>query len=179
MSACKRTKTRRGDNAEVFVNRKSLVLIALLCLGCGASKTEVLIPATAAEVMEAVKNADANAVLVNVWATWCAPCVEEFPDIMAVYQQYKSQGLKVIFVSADFEDQADEARAFLKSQGVDFPTYLKLSDDRAFINTLDPYWSGAMPATWIYDSEVEKRHFWIGKASREFLQKKVRDVLSQ
>ncbi len=128
--------------------------------------------------MEAVKNADANAVLVNVWATWCAPCVEEFPDIVAVYRQYKNRGLKVVFVSVNFEDQADDARAFLKAQGVDFPTYLKLNDDRAFINTLDPNWSGAMPATWLYDGAGEKRHFWIGKVSREQLTKKIRDVLS-
>ena len=161
------------------MNRKSLVSIALLFLSCGASQTDVqLTPATAAEVMEAVKNADANAVLVNVWATWCAPCVEEFPDIVAVYRQYKNRGLKVVFVSVNFENQADDARAFLKAQGVDFPTYLKLSDDRAFINTLDPNWSGAMPATWLYDGAGEKRHFWIGKASREQLAKKIRDVLS-
>ena len=128
--------------------------------------------------MEAVKNADANAVLVNVWATWCAPCVEEFPDIVAVYRQYENRGLKVVFVSVNFENQADDARAFLKAQGVDFPTYLKLSDDRAFINTLDPNWSGAMPATWLYDGAGEKRHFWIGKVSREQLAKKIRDVLS-
>ena len=161
------------------MNRKSLVSIALLFLGCDASQTDLqLTPATAAEVMAAVKNADANAVLVNVWATWCVPCVEEFPDIVAVYRQYKNRGLKVVFVSVNFEDQADDARAFLKAQGVDFPTYLKLSDDRAFINTLDPNWSGAMPATWIYDGAGEKRHFWTGKASREQLEKKIRDVLS-
>ena len=162
-----------------FLKRKYPVFIALLFLSCDASQTDIqLTPATAAEIMEAVRHADANAVLVNVWATWCEPCVEEFPDIMAVYRQYKNQGLKVVFVSADFEDQADDVRAFLKTQGVDFPTYLKLSDDRAFINTLDPNWSGALPATWIYDGEGEKRHFWIGKASREQLKKKIRDVLS-
>ena len=160
------------------MKRKCFVFLALLFLSCDASQTDLqLIPATAAEVMDVIKNANANVVLVNVWATWCVPCVEEFPDIMAVYQQYKSRGLRVVFVSVDFEDQADDARVFLKTQGVDFPTYLKLSDDRAFINTLDPNWSGAMPATWIYDGEGEKRHFWIGKASREQLKKKIRDVL--
>ena len=51
-------------------------------------------------------------------------------------------GFEGRFCFCRFEDQADDARAFLKTQGVDFPTYLKLSDDRAFINTLDPNWSG-------------------------------------
>ena len=97
---------------------------------------------------------------------------------MALHQKYKDQGLKIIFVSADFEDQTDEALAFLKKQGVDFPTYIKSGKDMAFINTLDPHWSGALPATWIYDSSGTKRHFWEGKKTREIFEEKINDVLS-
>ena len=135
-----------------------------------------LIPATGEEILRAVENANAEVVLVNAWATWCQPCVEEFPDIMALHQKYKDQGLKIIFISADFENQADDALAFLKTQGVDFPTYLKSGKDMAFINTLDPHWAGALPATWVYDSNGTKRHFWEGKTSREVFENKIRDV---
>ncbi len=167
------------------MTRQLFVFLALFFISCGASKTDrasqtglLVIPASAEEILEAIAHADADVVLVNVWATWCPPCVEEFPDLMAVYQQYKNEGLKIIFISVDFEDHADVARAFLKAQGVDFPTYLKLSNDMAFINTLDPNWWGALPATWIYDSQGNKRHFWIGRASREHFETKIRDVLT-
>lgn len=166
------------------MKRHIFLFIALLFLSCDAPKTdrasnadEYLIPATAEEILKNIKNADARVVLVNVWATWCPPCVEEFPDLMAVYQDYKNQGLKLVFISVDFEGQTDGAVAFLKAHGVDFPSYLKLSSDRAFINTLDPNWGGAIPATWIYDSGGNKRHFWLGKTSRERFEEKIRDVL--
>ena len=168
------------------MERHIFVFLVLLLIGCDAPKTDrvsntdqYLIPATAEEILKNVKNTDARVVLVNVWATWCQPCVEEFPDLMAVYQQYKEQGVKLVFISADFEGQADGAIAFLKAQGVDFPSYLKLRSDRAFINTLDPNWSGAIPATWLYDSEGNKRYFWLGKTSREQFEKKIRDVLME
>ena len=168
------------------MERHIFIFLVLLLIGCDAPKTDrvsnkdqYLIPATAEEILKNVKNADARVVLVNVWATWCQPCVEEFPDLMAVYQEYKDQGLKLVFISADFEGQTDSAIAFLKAQGVDFPSYLKLSSDRAFINTLDPNWPGAIPATWLYDSEGNKRYFWLGKTSREQFEKKIRDVLME
>ena len=167
------------------LERYIFVFILLIFLNCGTPPTDLtsktglhLIPATGEEVLEAIENAGAKVVLVNAWATWCQPCVEEFPDIMAVHQKYKNQGLKLILISADFENQADDALAFLKKQGVDFPTYLKSGKDMAFINTLDPNWSGALPATWIYDSKGNKRHFWQGKTSREKFEKKILDVLT-
>ena len=167
------------------MKRYVIVFILSTFIGCCTSTTDLasktglhLIPATGKEVLEAIKKTDADVVLVNAWATWCQPCVEEFPDIMAVHQKYKNRGLKLIFISADFENQADDALAFLKTQGVDFPTYLKSGKDMAFINTLDPDWSGALPATWIYDSTGNKRHFWQGKTSHEIFEKKILDVLT-
>ncbi len=165
--------------------RYSIVFLLFIVLSCSAPPQNLpddaglqLIPATGETVLSAIENANAEVVLVNAWATWCQPCVEEFPDIMAVHQKYKAQGLKLIFVSADFENQSEDALAFLKSQGVDFPTYLKSGKDMAFINTLDPNWSGVLPATWIYDSKGNKRHFWQGKTSRAKFEEKIRDVLT-
>ena len=162
-----------------------IVFILLAVTSCNtphkdqAQKTGLhLIPATGKEVLRSIENASGSVVLVNAWATWCQPCVEEFPDIMAMHQKYKDQGLKIIFISADFETQTNNALAFLKEQGVDFPTYLKSGKDMAFINTLDPNWSGALPATWIFDQNGTKRHFWEGQASHETFEEKIRDVLN-
>ncbi|HYM81181.1 MAG TPA: TlpA disulfide reductase family protein, partial [Candidatus Limnocylindria bacterium] len=93
----------------------------------------------------------AEVVLVNIWATWCAPCREEFPDLMRLNERYRDRGLRLILVSADFEDQLPLARRFLAKQGVDFPSYLKTGDDMRFINAMDSRWTGALPATLIYD----------------------------
>lgn len=134
-------------------------------------------PATGVEIMQAIQNTQANATLVNVWATWCQPCVEEFPDIMKLHHTYKDQGLRIVFISADFEPKA--AETFLKNQGVDFPTFFKSGKDMAFIDALDPAWSGAIPASWVYDGKGEKRHFWEGKVSYETFEEKVLSVLQK
>ncbi|MEO8603545.1 MAG: hypothetical protein ABI629_13300, partial [bacterium] len=62
-------------------------------------------------------------------------------------------------------------------QGVDFPTYIKTGDDMQFINAFDPKWSGALPATFIYDGTGQLRHALLGKSSYAQFEAKVLDVL--
>ncbi len=102
-----------------------------------------------------------KAVLVNLWATWCGPCVEEFPHIVELQRKYRDQ-LKVIFVSADFDRKT--AIEFLKKQGVDWTTYYKTGKDEQFINSLSDKWTGAMPFTKIIDTEGNLVTSWENKA---------------
>jgi thiol-disulfide isomerase/thioredoxin len=104
----------------------------------------------------------ATATLVNIWASWCVPCREEFPELLRLERSYRRRGLRLALVSADFD--APAARAFLVKQGVSFRTYLKTGDDMTFINALDPRWSGALPATFVYDGAGRLVSFWEGKA---------------
>jgi len=150
------------------------VLICLLaCGGCGPREKAAAPPEPAAgppsrsagleQVVQAVNEPGAGAVLVNVWATWCAPCREEFPDLMRVHEEYREQGLRMVLVSADFEDQEADARRFLASQGVDFPSFIKTGDDMEFIEGMDRRWTGALPATFVYDGQGTLRHFQEGR----------------
>ena len=137
----------------------------------------VIVSATAEDILNAIRHNGAPATLVNVWATWCQPCREEFPDIMRLYRQYRDRGLRLVLICADFEENLPNAKAFLASQGVDFPSYLKAGKDMPFIDGLDPRWSGALPASWVFDARGVARHFWEGKASHETFERKVLDVL--
>jgi thiol-disulfide isomerase/thioredoxin len=136
-----------------------------------------LTPASAAEVLRAVRAPGARAVLVNVWATWCLPCREEMPDLLRLRRDYAERGVRLILVSGDFSGDAGEAAAFLGEQGVDFPTYLKKGPDMEFIDAFDPKWSGALPATFIYDADGHLRHSIHGVASYDQLEEKLRNVL--
>jgi thiol-disulfide isomerase/thioredoxin len=126
-----------------------------------------LIPATAEEVLRAVRRPGAAAVLVNVWATWCTPCREEFPELLRLARAYRARGLRLILVSADFDTERQAVEEFLAHQGVDFPTYWKRGADMDFIDRLSPKWSGALPATFIYDRRGVLRLFWEGKTTYE------------
>src|SRR5204863_5354086 len=82
-------------------------------------------PATSGRVLEAVRASRAPVTMVNVWATWCPPCREEFPDLVRFERDWRGRGVRVILVSADFEDQLPEVRAFLARHGVTAASWIK------------------------------------------------------
>ena len=142
-----------------------------------ASGAPTLLPGTAADVLDAVRAPGARVVLVNVWATWCIPCREEMPDLLRLRRAYAERGLRLILVSGDFTSDTDQAVAFLREQGVDFPTYLKKGSDMEFIDALDPHWSGALPVTLIYDGGGKRLDAIYGKGSYQQFEDKIRTAL--
>ncbi|MBA3571249.1 MAG: redoxin domain-containing protein [Pyrinomonadaceae bacterium] len=109
------------------------------------------------------RESTARPLLVNFWATWCDPCREEFPDLVKRYQQFRPQGLDMIAVSLDdLADIKTEVPKFLRQMRATMPAYLlNVPDPDQIISTVDPQWSGALPATFLYDAEgkVVFRHF--------------------
>jgi len=153
--------------------------VALALAGCAARAPEPSFePADAERVMAAVREPGARAVLVNVWATWCAPCRAEFPDLIRVAKELRGQGLRVVLVSADFDDALPQARAFLAEHDVDFPSYHKTGDDMKFINGLDSLWTGALPATILFDGAGHRVRFWEGKQTYDTFSQAVHEVLN-
>lgn len=161
----------------------------LLCLGvtlvsCGQTRRvrveDVQVaPVTAADIRRAVRESGAKAVLVNMWATWCGPCREEFPGLVRVARKYQGQGLKVMLVSADDEADMTAVKKFLAEEGVDFPAYIKAEKDQPFIDGLDKQWTGALPATFLYDGSGTLRDFWEGEVTFNAFELKVVKVLGK
>jgi thiol-disulfide isomerase/thioredoxin len=136
-------------------------------------------PITAADIQRAVRDPGAKAVLINVWATWCGPCREEFPELVRVARQYQGQGLKVLLVSADDDQDMAAVKKFLAEQGVDFPAYIKAEKDQPFIDGLDKRWTGALPATFLYDGSGKLRDFWEGGVTFNVFEQKVVEALGK
>lgn len=124
----------------------------------------VVVPVAAQDVMALATRPGQRATLVNVWATWCAPCKEEFPTLLRVARERERDGLRLVLISADFEDQLPAVHRFLAQQGVTDTTYLETGGEMVFINTLSPKWTGALPATFVYDRRGRLTDFWEGKA---------------
>jgi thiol-disulfide isomerase/thioredoxin len=139
--------------------------------------TAQLVPVTPAELASVIRTPGSKATLVNVWATWCQPCREEFPDLVKLQRAYRDRGLRLLFVSADFSEALPEAHVWLAQQGVDWRTYYKTGDDTQFIDSLDPRWSGALPGSFLYDSEGRLSRYWEGKADYATLEERVLSVL--
>jgi thiol-disulfide isomerase/thioredoxin len=123
-----------------------------------------LVPVAADGVRTLTARAGAHATVVNVWATWCAPCKEEFPSLLAVARARAPEGVRLVLVSADFDEQRPAVRAFLAVHGVADTTYIESGDQMAFIDALSPKWSGALPATFVYDAHGHLVKYWEGRA---------------
>jgi thiol-disulfide isomerase/thioredoxin len=117
------------------------------------------------QLSEIISNRGGRALFVNVWATWCAPCVEEFPDIVKTVNYYDSGDIDFISLNVDMSSQVDSlVIPFLKAfKAEDFKTYnIREKSAEAVINLLNPEWNGAIPATFIYDRKGNQRVFILG-----------------
>jgi thiol-disulfide isomerase/thioredoxin len=91
--------------------------------------------------------------VINFWATWCAPCVKELPDFEELNKKYKSKKFKMLLVSLDFMRMKESrllpfiAQHKLKAQVL----HLNEPDANLWIGIVNPTWSGAIPATLIYN----------------------------
>jgi len=173
-----------------------VALATLLVAGCGKTKqakapepppetqasaestSADVRPATLEEVQQAIRTPGSKAVLVNVWATWCAPCREEFPDLMRIRKEYREWGLRLVLVSADADTAIPAVRQFLDAEGVTFLTYLKQGADMPFIDGLDSLWSGALPATLLYDGAGNEKWFHEGKTTYDTLKTRIEAMLA-
>ena len=98
--------------------------------------------------------------LVNVWASWCPPCVAEFPDLVEVHRMYRNRQFEMIGINVEGPQGAGKVRSFLKKQEASFQNYLYNGDVYAFIEAVDPDWPGTIPYTLLIEpgGEVIYRH---------------------
>lgn len=118
--------------------------------------------------------------LVNFWATWCDPCREEFPDLVKINKQYSPQGLDFTAVSLDdLTEIKTSVPRFLRKMRVTVPTYLlNVSDPEIAINQMDPQWSGALPATFLYDAQGNLVYKRLGRIKVDELTAAIEKLLS-
>jgi thiol-disulfide isomerase/thioredoxin len=99
--------------------------------------------------------------LINLWATWCGPCIVEFPELIDINRMYRNRPFEFISISADDPEQHEEVLSFLKNCQASSRNLIFNSLHRdSLIDSIDPEWSGALPHTMLIKpgGEVLFRH---------------------
>jgi thiol-disulfide isomerase/thioredoxin len=114
-----------------------------------------------AGITELLKNGSNRYRLINIWATWCGPCVIEFPEFVTMQRMYGQRNFEVVSVSADKSSVVEKVKDFLAEHQAAFPNYIYSGEDQqAFISAIDPRWQGNLPYTMLVapGGEVVYRH---------------------
>lgn len=116
------------------------------------------------QIQELVRNASANKLrLINVWATWCGPCIVEFPELVAINRMYRGREFEMITISADAPEKKDQALAFLRKQQASSINYIFHIDDKyKLVEVLDKEWPGSLPYTLVVEPHGKILHRTMG-----------------
>jgi cytochrome c biogenesis protein CcmG/thiol:disulfide interchange protein DsbE len=161
------------------VRRASVLLafLAFLLAGCyrGSRPPRIGTAAPDFTVQDAdrtvtLRDLHGKVVVLNFWATWCAPCVEEMPSLVQLQQRFKDKGVSVVGVSIDVD--GDAYQKFLKDYKIDFVT-VRDPDQK----TSSLYGTSKWPETYIIDRDGIVRRKFIGAV--EWSQPEIVDFLSK
>ena len=128
----------------------------------GTAKTTATPPVVTSIDTDGLKNLvtkqRSGPLLVNFWATFCDPCRAEFPDLVKIDKDYRPQSLEFVTVSLDdATDIKTSVPKFLEEMKATMPAYLlDVNDPEPAIKLMDPRWSGALPATFLYNEKGEE-----------------------
>lgn len=103
-------------------------------------------------VKELLRNKSEKLRLINVWATWCGPCVIEFPELVNINRMYRGRDFEFITICLDDSAKMQKALKFLKDKQASGKNFLFNIDNKyALIEAVDPKWQGALPYTLIVE----------------------------
>ena len=102
----------------------------------------------AAGIKELIHNKSDKLRLINVWASWCGPCVMEFPDFVTIDRIYRSRNFEFISINADKLSRKDNVLKYLQKNEASNKNFIFDSDNNTeLVDAVDPQWTGALPYT--------------------------------
>ncbi len=126
-------------------------------------------------LLKMYRNTSDTTYVINFWATWCKPCVEELPDIEKINEKYGKEKVKVILVSMDFpEDYKKKLVPFVQKKQIRCPVVLLDEvDGNYFIPKISEKWTGSIPTTLIVNNAKKFETVYEHKITYELLEQQI------
>jgi len=154
-----------------------LGLVAALSPASGAAPPAKAV--TAGEFAALLQQQQGKVVLVNLWATWCVPCLREVPDLLRLESEFAGRGVMLVGVAVDDPSPgAAQVENFRQQYFPAFVTYARLGpamDELASV--IDPAWNEVVPTTYILDRTGKPVVRLQGKKSLDEFRQALRAVL--
>jgi len=124
-------------------------LLPVFLLPCLLSGQTLQVFDSFSQLEERIQQAGSSPLVINFWATWCGPCIEELPCFDELYRNHADQGFEILMVTLDFKSRIEPAvMPFLKKWDPKQEIILLADPDADnWIQKVHPTWGGAIPAT--------------------------------
>jgi cytochrome c biogenesis protein CcmG, thiol:disulfide interchange protein DsbE len=139
----------------------------------GAAAPDFVLPTLSGETLR-LSELQGRVVIVNFWATWCPPCLNETPRLVRWYEQHQAEGLAVLGVDTLYQDSRDAVEAFTREQQVSYPVLL---DD---VGEISRQWQARqLPRSYVIDRAGMVRFVRIGELTERDFEQQVLPLLRQ
>jgi thiol-disulfide isomerase/thioredoxin len=161
---------------NVLTVMKSLLLIAFLSGAATVSAQEIK-KIKITDLEKTIKESK-TPLVVNFWATFCIPCIEEIPYFQETVKKYKKEKVTLLLVSIDMREDYPKIKSFAAKKKFTAPiVWLNETNADYFCPKVDKSWSGAIPATLFINNKTGYRKFYEEQIKEDKLEKEIMAIL--
>lgn len=155
------------------------LLVVIFFFSCREANSQSIVKWKVTDLEEYISKSD-TPVIVNFWATYCAPCIKEIPYFQEVVKKYREKGVKLLLVSLDFkESYPEKIVSFADKRKFNSPiVWLDETNADYFCPKVDSAWSGVMPATLFINNKKGHRSFFEEEMPRDKFEAEVQKILN-
>jgi thiol-disulfide isomerase/thioredoxin len=165
---------------NIQFSKKGKGLLVMMPLFCAAVSAQE-IKAVKVTDLEKIIRESKRPLVVNFWATWCKPCLEEIPYFQQEAIAHRKDSLELIFVSVDYKEEFPKGIAAMAAKRNISSTVVWLNESNAdyFCPRIDKNWSGAVPSTLFINNKTGYRRFREEQVPEDELKKLVSETIAQ
>lgn len=113
-------------------------------------------------------------VLINIWATWCPPCVREIPRLVRLHEQFQAQGFAVLGVNTAWQDERSDVERFVQSQGISYPVLFDVEGEVS-----QSYSGRLLPTSYLVDRDGKIVNTYVGEVDEAQLEEHIAALIEK